>query len=150
VDPAPNPYAFVPAPGATAAPVVGVPTSTRVLALVVSLLLGALFGALGTIVHQITLSVFGLFPLPIGVIIALPALILLLVGLRIVAPSRWAALLAAAGAVAVVAVLALPGAGGSVLIPDTLLGMVWVVGATLVSVVVLAWPRLRRAPVSAA
>ncbi|GAA2236811.1 hypothetical protein N1031_11090 [Herbiconiux moechotypicola] len=120
-------------------------TGLRVLAVVVALALGFLFGVLGTIVHQITVSAFGLFDLPVGLIIALPAFALLLVGLRMVAPSRWAALAAAAGAVAIVALLALPGPGGSVLIPDSVLGMVWVVGAPLVAVVVLAWPRMRGA-----
>jgi hypothetical protein len=113
---------------------------TRILALVVSFVLGAVFGILGTVVHQVTFSVFGLFDVPVGLIVALPATALLLAGLRLVAPTRLAAVLAAAALVGVVALLALPSQGGSVLIPADLTGMVWVIGSTLVAVVVLAWP----------
>lgn len=113
---------------------------TRILALVVSFVLGAVFGILGTVVHQVSFSVFGLFDVPIGLLVALPATGLLLAGLRLVASSRLAAVLAAVALVGVVALLALPSQGGSVLIPAGVAGMVWVVGSTLVAVVVLAWP----------
>jgi hypothetical protein len=116
--------------------------STRVIVCVVALLLGALFGILGTIVHQISVDVFGLFALPVGLIVALPAEALLLLGLRLVAPTRLASVLAAVGLVGIVALLAMPSPGGSVLIPDSVAGMVWLVGSALVAVVVLAWPRL--------
>jgi hypothetical protein len=113
---------------------------TRILALVVSFLLGAVIGILGTVVHQVSFSVFGLFDVPVGLLVALPATALLLAGLRLVAPSRLAAVLAAVALVGVVALLALPSQGGSVLIPAGVAGMVWVIGSTLVAVVVLAWP----------
>lgn len=125
----------------TSAPA-GASLLTRVIGYVVALLLGALFGVLGTIVHQITFSVFGWFDLPIGLIIALPAVALLLVGLRMSFATRLAAILAGVGLVGIVALLALPSAGGSVLIPESTAGLVWLIGSTLVAVVVLAWPRL--------
>jgi hypothetical protein len=115
---------------------------TRVLGYVVALLLGALFGVLGTIVHQISFSVFGLFDLPIGLVIALPAEALLLVGLRMSFATRLASILTGVGLVGIVALLALPSPGGSVLIPESTAGLVWLIGSTLVAVVVLAWPRL--------
>ena len=142
VVPAASGVPLTPARPVDDAPPVGSTVSTRVLGYLVSLLLGGLFGVLGTVVHQISVSVFGLFDLPIGVILALAAVVLLLVGLRLVVPSRLAAVLAAVGVVGVVALLALPSPGGSVLIPDSVAGMVWLVGSTLVAVVVLAWPRL--------
>lgn len=114
---------------------------TRILALVVSFVLGAVFGILGTVVHQVSFSVFGLFDVPVGLLVALPATALLLAGLRLVASSRLAAVLGAAALVGVVALLALPSQGGSVLIPAGVAGMVWIVGSTLVAVVVLAWPK---------
>jgi hypothetical protein len=126
----------------------GSSTSTRVLGYVVAFVLGVVFGVLGTVVHQIAFSVFGLFDVPIGLIVALPAVALLLVGLRLMVESRLAAIIAGAGVVGVIALLALPSPGGSVLIPgsvagaDNIAGMVWIVGATIVAVVVLAWPRL--------
>jgi hypothetical protein len=115
---------------------------TRVLGYLVALLLGALFGVLGTIVHQIDVSVFGLFDLPIGLIIALPAVALLLIGLRMSFGNRLPALVAGVGLVGMAALLALPSPGGSVLIPAGTIGFVWLLGSTVVAVVVLAWPRL--------
>jgi hypothetical protein len=119
---------------------------------VVAVVLGALFAALGTVVHQVSFSVFGLFDLPIGLVIALAALALLLTGIRLVSPSRLLAALSALAAVAVVALFALESPGGSVLIPASPLGLVWLFGSTLVAVVVIAWPRLggRLEPVPAA
>jgi len=142
----PEPLPYVPAaplrPAPAEADPVGTSLSTRVIGYVVAVVLGFLFGALGTVVHQISVSVFGLFDLPVGVIIALAATGLLLAGLRLVAPNRLAALLSGVALVGMVTLLALPSTGGSVLIPDSTLGMVWLIGATLVAVVVLAWPRL--------
>jgi len=129
------------APVDTGVPV-GASVLTRVLGYLVALLLGALFGVLGTIVHQISFSVFGWFDVPIGVIIALPAVGLLLVGLRMSFATRLAAILAGVGVIGMVALLALPSPGGSVLIPESTAGLVWLIGSTLVAVVVLAWPRL--------
>ncbi|MGA1837888.1 hypothetical protein VD659_13260 [Herbiconiux sp. 11R-BC] len=120
----------------------GTSLGTRVLGLAAAFLVGGVFGILGTIVHQISVSVFGLFDLPVGLILALAAEGMLLVGLRMVAPTRLAAVLAAVALVGLVALLALPSPGGSVLIPDSVAGMVWLVGSTLLAVAVLAWPRL--------
>ena len=127
----------------TAPTPVGSSRSTQLIGYVVAFLLGALFGILGTIVHQISFSVFGLFDLPIGIVVALPAEALLLLGLRLVAPTRLASILAAVALVGIVSLLALPSPGGSVLIPDSTAGMVWLVGSALVAVIVIAWPRLQ-------
>ncbi|MDO9398060.1 MAG: hypothetical protein Q7T71_16060 [Herbiconiux sp.] len=135
----------IPAAAAAAPAPMGTSRGTQVLGYVVSFLLGALFGILGTVVHQIAVSVFGLFDLPIGLVLALASAALLLAGLRLVAPTRLAAVLAALALVGVVALLALPSPGGSVLIPDSIAGMVWLLGSTLAAVVVLAWPKRGRA-----
>ncbi len=139
-----SPYAFPPAeaPAGPDAEPVGTSLVTRLLGYLVALLLGALFGVLGTIVHQITFSVAGLFDLPIGLAIALPAELLLLIGLRMSFVTRLPAVLAGVGLVGMTALLALPSPGGSVLIPEGVLGYCWLLGSTLVAVVVLAWPRL--------
>ena len=113
---------------------------TVVVGYVVALLLGVLFGVLGTVVHQSSFSVFGLFDLPIGLVVALSALAVLLTGLRLIHPTRLPAFLAAVGAIGMVTLFALPSPGGSVLIPAGVPGMVWLVGSSLVAVVVIAWP----------
>jgi hypothetical protein len=45
-----------------------------------------------------------------------------------------------------VALLTLPGPGGSVLVVGDLIGTVWSVGPALISVLVVAWPNLPSAP----
>ncbi|MCS5715250.1 DUF6113 family protein [Herbiconiux sp. CPCC 205716] len=154
----PDQPAYTPACG-SAAPVhapaapgdeLGTSRGSRILGYIAALLLGALFGAIGTVVHQIDVSVFGLFDLPVGLILALVAIGLLLTGLRLIAPSRLAAMLAAAALIGVVALLTLESPGGSVLVPAGTVGLVWLFGSTLIAVVVIAWPRLaaRRRPVA--
>jgi hypothetical protein len=131
---------YAPADPPVEAPI-GTSRGTRVLGYLAAVLLGALFGAIGTVVHPITWSVFGA-ELPTGMVLALAAIALLLTGLRLIAPSRLAAGLAAAALVGVVALLTLESPGGSVLVPAGTLGLVWLFGSTLIAVVVIAWPRL--------
>ncbi len=96
---------------------------------------GALVGLLGTMAHQ--------FAPPWGIGLALLASTALLAGLRLVQRRRLVALAAAIGVVAAIAMLTLPGAGGSVLVPDNVLGYVWTFTPVLVAAIVLAWPRIR-------
>ncbi|NQX34215.1 DUF6113 family protein [Herbiconiux sp. VKM Ac-2851] len=141
-----------PAPTPTPGDVIGSSRGSRILGHVAALLLGALFGAIGTVVHQIDISVFGLFDLPIGLIIALVAIALLLTGLRMIAPSRLASALAAAALIGMVALLTVESPGGSILVPAGPTGLVWLFGSTLIAVVVIAWPKLgeRRRPAGTA
>jgi hypothetical protein len=113
----------------------------RILSWVVALLVGALFGVLGTVCHTVTLSLFGL-SLPIGLIVALPAVALLLVGLRMISASRWPSILAALGLVVMVGLFTLPSPGGSVLIQGITAGYVWLIGSFGIALVTVAWPRL--------
>ncbi|MFB2556590.1 hypothetical protein [Herbiconiux liangxiaofengii] len=118
----------------------------KILGPVVAVLLGALFAGLGTVAHQIEFSAFGAVDLPVGLVIALVALALMMTGLRLTSPSRLWPSLAGLGAVATVALFALESPGGSVLIPASPIGLVWLFGSTLVVVVVVAWPRLGPRP----
>ncbi len=113
----------------------------RVGSWLVALLLGVVFGMLGTVVNQFTISIFGWFDLPIGLIMGCLASALLLLGLRLILPTRTLALLAAVGLVGIVAALTLQSPGGSVLIPANALGYVWTFAPTVISLVILAWPR---------
>lgn len=83
------------------------------------------------------------FP-PLGLIAGLLIVGALVAGFRLVFDSRIVAGAAAFGVVAAIAVLALPGAGGSVVVTDSPLGYAWILGPPLISVVVLAWPRMGR------
>jgi hypothetical protein len=115
----------------------------RIAGWVIGLLLGGLFGALGTIVSQSTIAL-GSLTIPIGLIVALPAVALLLIGLRLVLRTRTAALLAGLGLAGTVLLLSQMSAGGSVLVPNNALGYVWTLAPTFIALVVLAWPRLTR------
>lgn len=105
------------------------------------LALGAFAGAVLTLVHQATVQV-GDATVPWGVIVALALTAALLAGLRIVSATRIPALSAALGLLVVNALLALPTAGGSVLVQANGQGYAWTFGPVLIAVVVLGWPRL--------
>lgn len=121
--------------------------ANRSLAGLGGLLLGILFGVLGTIAHQATLTLFGI-ALPIGLTIAFIAIAALLLGLRLVIGDRFVVGLAATGLLVTIFVLSLRGSGGSVLVPAGLPGTLWTVVPALIAALVLAWPRLppRRRP----
>ena len=117
-------------------------TATRVAGWIVGLALGIVFGILGTVVSQSSVSILGFFDLPYGLIIALAGVTLLLVGLRLVLPSRIGAILAAVGIVGALGILSQPSGGGSVLVPANIMGYVWILAPGIIALVVLAWPRL--------
>jgi hypothetical protein len=115
--------------------------SSRLVSWIVGLALGVLFGAMGTAVSQSTWTVVPGFSLPIGLIVALPAIALLLVGLRRVLRTRTAAVIAAFGIVVTIFLLSQPSTGGSVLVPANALGFTWTFAPTVIALLVLAWPR---------
>ena len=103
---------------------------------VLVLLLGAALGLLGTIGHQ--------YAPPIGILLSLAAVAGLIVGLRLIYDGRTIPLLAALGVLGAEAALAMPGMGGSVLIPDNVIGYAWTLGPVLIAVIALGWPRIER------
>jgi LmbE family N-acetylglucosaminyl deacetylase len=106
-----------------------------------SFLAGVLFGALGTVAHQATLSI-GALTLPVGLVLALVGSAALLLGLRMVLPDRAAVLAAALGLLGTIFVLSLRSTGGSVLVPAGLVGTLWTVVPALVAALAVAWPKL--------
>lgn len=115
--------------------------SSRIVSWVIGLGLGVLFGVMGTAVSQSTWTVVSGFSLPVGLIVALPAVLLLLVGLRLVLRTRTTAIVAAFGIVVTIFLLSQPSAGGSILVPGNALGVVWTFAPTVIALLVLAWPR---------
>ena len=101
-------------------------------------IIGAGVGVITTFTHR-------QFP-PIGLIAGLLIVGALVTGFRLVFDSRIVAGAAAFGIVGAIAVLALPGAGGSVVVTDSALGYAWVLGPPVIAIAVLAWPRIRRQP----
>ncbi|GIT80679.1 hypothetical protein LLS1_23480 [Leifsonia sp. LS1] len=117
---------------------------SRILNAVLLVLAGLLVGAVGTVAHPIDVT-WGV-GIPLGLIGALLAYTSLLVGLRLLAATRVPAILAALGAIATVLLFAQQSPGGSVLIPNTLAGQIWLVAPILIAAVVVAWPDVRRRP----
>ena len=116
-------------------------TLSRLLASLMALLAGILFGVLGTVAHQNTLTV-GSATIPIGLVLALIASGALMVGLRLVVHDRLVVLAAAIGLVGTIFLLSLRSTGGSVLVPAGVTGTVWTMVPALIAALVLAWPRI--------
>jgi N-acetyl-1-D-myo-inositol-2-amino-2-deoxy-alpha-D-glucopyranoside deacetylase len=117
------------------------PLSQRALGHVFAALAGVVVGLLGTAAHRFSPVLLGV-PIPLGLTLGVAAVTALLLGLRIVLPSRSYAVAAAVGLLSAVVVLSLPGPGGSVLFPDSLLSIIWTFAPAVIAVLVLAWPRL--------
>ncbi|WP_198412135.1 DUF6113 family protein [Mycetocola zhujimingii] len=117
----------------------------RAVSCVLGFVVGAVFGAVGTVQHQTTLTL-GSFSFPLGLILSLVGVLALLIGLRLLIGDRLVVLLAAVGVVGVIALLSVQSPGGSVLIPQGLAGLVWTIGPVLIATVVVAWPRLPERP----
>jgi hypothetical protein len=115
--------------------------AARILNLVLLFIAGAILGAVGTIAHQSTVTIAGVH-VPWGITVALLAYTCLLIGLRLLNAGRAQALAAALGTIVMTFLFSLKGAGGSVLIPDDLLGKIWVVAPIVIAAIVIAWPRL--------
>ncbi|MFF2052283.1 hypothetical protein ACFVU2_11855 [Leifsonia sp. NPDC058194] len=115
---------------------------SRILNAVLLVLAGILVGAVGTVAHQIDVT-WGV-SIPLGLVGSLLAFTLLLVGLRLLAETRVPAILAALGAIGTILLFTQQSPGGSVLIPNTLPGQIWLVAPLLIAAIVIAWPDLRR------
>lgn len=120
---------------------------SRVGVLVIAFVVGAVYGTLGTVGHRQAWQI-GEVAIPWGLVLALVGVAALLVGVRLVAGGRAASAAAAAGVIASVALLSLPGPGGSVLVASGPIGTIWAVGPALIAVLIVAWPSLpsRSAP----
>jgi LmbE family N-acetylglucosaminyl deacetylase len=113
----------------------------RLVTAALAFLVGVLFGVLGTVAHQATVTVAAV-AIPVGLVLALGGAAALLVGLRMVLHDRVAVLLAAVGLLGTIFVLSLRSTGGSVLVPAGLTGTLWTVVPALVAALVVAWPKL--------
>ncbi|HZK59581.1 MAG TPA: DUF6113 family protein, partial [Cryobacterium sp.] len=113
----------------------------RLLVSAAALVVGVVFGLLGTIAHQASIPIRPV-TLPTGLILALTAVAALLAGLRLVLGDRLPVFACALGMLGTIFLLSLRSAGGSVLVPAGLAGTLWTVAPTLIATLVLAWPKL--------
>ncbi len=110
-------------------------TIARIVTWIMSAVIGFGFGAAGS---------FGVStlptPIPTGLIVSLLGCTAILVALRLLADDRWAVLAGGIGMYAAVLVLMQRGPGGSVVLPDSILSIVWILGVAGVILLVVAWP----------
>jgi hypothetical protein len=116
-------------------------TSVRSRTLAIAAVVGIVYGTVATIGHRHAWQI-GEVVIPWGLVAGLVGVAALLLGIRLVAGGRAAAIAAAIGVVAAVALFSLPGPGGSVLVASGLVGTVWSVGPALIAVLIVAWPSL--------
>ena len=107
----------------------------------IAAVIGVIYGAVATVGHRQELRI-GEVVIPWGLVAALVGVLALLLGIRLVAGGRWVAAAAAVGIVGTVALLTLPGRGGSVLVAGDVTGTIWAVGPALIAVLVVGWPKL--------
>ncbi|MFF2369788.1 hypothetical protein [Agromyces sp. NPDC058110] len=119
----------------------GASTWSRIATLVLALLVGAVYGTLGTVGHRQVWQI-GDVSLPWGLVAALVGVAALLVAFRTIGGGRLVAAVAGLGVILMVGLLTLSGPGGSVLVVGDLTGTIWSIGPALVTVFVVAWPRL--------
>lgn len=108
---------------------------TMAVASVFTFAIGAAVGFVTTFTHHQYL--------PWGLVAGLVVVTALIAGFRLVFDSR---VIAAAGAVGVllgIAILSLPGVGGSVLVVQDPAGWIWAIAPAVLAVIVVAWPRRR-------
>ena len=111
----------------------------RIATWVVAFLLGAVYGLAGTIAHAYRVGWF-----PLGLVLAIIGSAALLVAVRLLTADRWAALATGLGMILATLVFSGRGPGGSVIVPQTDLAVVWTVSVPVLVVLAVAWPtRLR-------
>ncbi|WP_354498179.1 hypothetical protein [Mycetocola sp. 2940] len=117
----------------------------RIVGAALSILVGAIYGTIGTVASQNVLRI-GEVVLPVGLILSLVGVLALLIGFRLLFEDRLPVLCAAIGMVGMIALFSVASAGGSVLIPQGLLGLVWTVVPVLLATIVVGWPRMPQRP----
>lgn len=114
---------------------------SRVASIVLALLIGIVYGCIGTVAHGWQPLLFGV-PVPAGLLLAVVGVTLLFLGLRIVLDDRLPVAAAALGMLISIGIFTLPSTGGSVLIPQGVAGLIWTIAPSFIAVLVLAWPKL--------
>lgn len=110
-------------------------SAARLATWAVALIVGAVYGAAGTIAHAFTLG-----PVPVGLLLAVIGSAALLAAVRLLTADRWAALAAGLGMTLATLLLSGSGPGGSVVVPESVLGTVWTVAVPILVALVVAWP----------
>ena len=114
---------------------------SRTLSWIAAALVGVVYGTAGTIAHSL---MWGF--VPIGLIVGAIACGALLVAVRALTHDRAAAVATAIGMLGMLLIISGPGPGGSVIVPNTPVGQIWIYLVAGIALVVIAWPNLKRRP----
>lgn len=101
----------------------------------IALVVGLVYGVAGTVAHAYTIGWF-----PLGLVLAIIGCTALLAAVRLLTSDRWATLATGLGMMIATLVFSGSGPGGSVVVPQTGLAMVWTVAVPIIVAVVVAWP----------
>lgn len=104
-------------------------------------LVGGVFGVAGTIGHSLMWG-----PVPLGLVVGAIACGAILVAVRALTHDRAAALAAGLGMLGMLVLISGVGPGGSVVVPDTLSGRIWIYLVAGLVLLTVAWPSLSRLP----
>ena len=112
---------------------------SRIATWIVAFIVGAVYGLAGTIAHAYMIGWF-----PLGLLLAVIGSAALLAAVRLLTADRWSALATGSGMIIATLVFSGRGPGGSVIVPQTGLALVWTVAVPVLVVLAVAWPnRLR-------
>jgi hypothetical protein len=114
---------------------------SRGLSWLAAALVGVVYGTAGTIAHSLMWGV-----VPVGMIVAAIACAALLVAVRALTHDRGATVATALGMLGMVMIISGPGPGGSVIVPNTPIGQIWIYLVAGIALLVIAWPNLKRVP----
>ncbi|WP_206476719.1 histidinol dehydrogenase [Microbacterium sp. KRD172] len=114
---------------------------SRGLAWLAAALVGVVYGTAGTIAHSLMWGV-----IPVGMIVAAIACAALLIAVRALTHDRGATVVTALGMLGMVMIISGPGPGGSVIVPNTPIGQIWIYLVAGIALLVIAWPDLKRLP----
>ena len=107
----------------------------RIVTWIVALLVGAVYGLAGTIAHTFTVGWF-----PLGLILAIIGTAALLLAVRLLTSDRWATLATGIGMMVATLLFSGRGPGGSVIVPDSSLGIVWTISVPILIAIVVGLP----------
>jgi hypothetical protein len=102
---------------------------------IVALVVGLVYGVAGTVAHAYTIGWF-----PLGLLLAVIGCGALLLAIRLLTADRWATLATGGGMVISTLVFSGSGPGGSVVVPQTSLAVVWTFSVPILVAIAVAWP----------
>ncbi|GAA3211577.1 DUF6113 family protein [Microbacterium terregens] len=117
----------------------------RIATWVVAFVVGAVYGLAGTIAHAYRLGWF-----PLGLVLAIIGSAALLAAVRLLTSDRWAGLAAGVGMILATLVFSGRGPGGSVIVPQTDLAVIWTFAVPILVAVAVAWPTRPATPAASA